>query len=97
VADGRRAEMHNSGFGTVYGIVDGKTLPVCDSAGFAPFGFGYRHCPGEQFTIQMIEDFLRKVWDSKIEFGKLEIASPEPLPIGPITVIADNVRFTRAA
>ena len=30
--------MHNSGFGTVYGIVDGKALPVCDYAGFAPFG-----------------------------------------------------------
>src|SRR5262245_59239320 len=44
-ADGRRATINNSGFGTVYGIVDGKPLPVCDHAGFAPFGFGYRRCP----------------------------------------------------
>ena len=68
--------MHNSGFGTVFGIVDGKPLPVCDYAGFAPFGFGYRRCPGEQLTIQVFEDFLRKVWRDKIKFHKLDIAKP---------------------
>jgi hypothetical protein len=97
VHDGRKASIHNSAFGTVYGIVDGKPLPVCDYAGFAPFGFGYRRCPGEQLTIQVFEDFLRKVWKSKIEFHKLDIASPEPLPIGPTTVIGDDVGFSRAA
>jgi hypothetical protein len=40
VADGRKANMTNSGFGTVFAVVDGKSLPVCDYAGFAPFGFG---------------------------------------------------------
>ncbi len=97
VKDGRNAAINNSGFGTVYGIVDGKPLPVCDYAGFAPFGFGYRRCPGEQLTIQVFEDFLRKVWKSGIAFGKLDIANPEPLPIGPTTVIGDNVGFTRSA
>jgi hypothetical protein len=95
VADGRKAAINNSGFGTVYGVVDGKPLPVCDYAGFAPFGFGYRRCPGEQLTIQVFEDFLREVWKSGIQFHKLDIASPEPLPIGPTTVIGDNVGFTR--
>lgn len=95
--DGRNAVIHNSGFGTVYGIIDGKPLPVCDYAGFAPFGFGYRRCPGEQLTIQVFEDFLRKVWRDKIEFAKLNIANPERLPIGPTTVIGDNVGFTRAS
>lgn len=97
VKDGRNASIHNSGFGTTYGIVDNKALPVCDHAGFAPFGFGYRRCPGEQLTIQVFEDFLRKVWKSGIEFQKLDIANPEPLPIGPTTVIGDNVGFTRTA
>ena len=69
----------------------------CDYAGFAPFGFGYRRCPGEQLTIQVFEDFLRKVWKDNIEFQKLDIASPEPLPIGPTTVIGDNVGFIRVA
>jgi cytochrome P450 len=97
VHDGRAAAIHNSAFGTVYGIVGGKPLPVCDDAGFAPFGFGYRRCPGEQLTIQVFEDFLRKVWKSKIEFHKLDIASPEPLPIGPTTVIGDDVGFSRSS
>jgi cytochrome P450 len=97
VEDGRKAAINNSGFGTVYGVVDGKPLPVCDYAGFAPFGFGYRRCPGEQLTIQVFEDFLRKIWKSKIEFQKLDIANPEPLPIGPTTVIGDNVGFVRNA
>jgi cytochrome P450 len=93
--DGRAGAMHNSGFGTVFGVVQGKPLPVCDYAGFAPFGFGYRRCPGEQLTISAFADFLRKVWKDKIEFVKLDIANPQPLPIGPTTVIGDNVGFTR--
>ncbi|MCD0502433.1 hypothetical protein [Bordetella petrii] len=97
VKDGRKVEMQNSGFGTVFGVSDGKAMPVCDHAGFAPFGFGYRRCPGEQLTIHAIEDFLRKVWKDKIEFVKLDIANPEPLPIGPTTVIGDNVGFQRPA
>jgi cytochrome P450 len=96
VTDGRKATIHNSGFGTVYGIVDGRPLPVCDYAGFASFGFGYRRCAGEQITINFVEDFLRKVWEGKIEFQKLEIANPEPLAVGIGLVIGDNVGFTRA-
>lgn len=96
VKDGRKAELRNSAFGTVFGVADGNAMPVCDYAGFAPFGFGYRRCPGEQLTIQAFEDFLRKVWNDKIEFVKLNIANPEPLPIGPRAVIADDIGFTRA-
>jgi hypothetical protein len=93
VKDGRKASMDNSAFGTVFGVADGNPLPVCDYAGFAPFGFGYRRCPGEQLTIMAFEDLLRKVWKDKIEFVKLNIANPEPLPIGPRTVIGDDIGF----
>ena len=72
VKDGRKAVLHNSGFGTVYGIVNGKPLPVCDSAGFAPFGFGYRRCPGEQLTIKVFEDFLRKVVEEQDRVRKAQ-------------------------
>ena len=71
VADGRNVGITNSGFGTVFGVADGKPMPVCDHAGFAPFGFGYRRCPGEQLTIMVFEDFLRKVWKDKIQFANL--------------------------
>jgi cytochrome P450 len=93
VRDGRRVVLHNSGFGTVYGVVDGKPVPVCDHAGFAPFGFGYRRCPGEQFTIKVFEDFLRKVWTDKIQF--LNIVNPVQVPVGPATVTDDNITFTK--
>jgi hypothetical protein len=96
VKDGRKASLNNSAFGTVYGMAGDKPMPVCDYAGFAPFGFGYRRCPGEQLTIAVFEDFLRKAWKERIEFVKLNITNPEPLPIGPTTVIGDNVGFVRA-
>jgi hypothetical protein len=97
VKDGRKANMTNNGFGTVFGVVDGKSLPVCDYAGFAPFGFGYRRCPGEQLTIQVFEDFLRKVWRDKIVFRKLNLANSGQVPIGPNAVIEDDLGFTRPA
>ena len=95
VNDGRNAAMANSAFGTVFGVVDGKPLPVCDYAGFAPFGFGYRRCPGEQLTIQVFEDFLRKVWRDKITFRSLNLPNPRQVPIGPNAVIGDNITFAR--
>ncbi|MDI6025932.1 hypothetical protein QBK99_06995 [Corticibacterium sp. UT-5YL-CI-8] len=97
VKDGRKVSVQNSAFGTVFGVADGKPLPVCDYAGFAPFGFGYRRCPGEQLTINVFEDFLRAVWKNRIEFVKLDIPNPEVLPIGPTTVISDDIGFTRKA
>ncbi len=97
VKDGRKANITNSGFGTVFGVADGKSFPVCDYAGFAPFGFGYRRCPGEQLTINVFEDFLRKVWRDKIVFRKLNLPSPGQVPIGPNAVIEDDLGFTRSA
>ena len=93
VKDGRNASLNNSAFGTVYGVADGRPMPVCDYAGFAPFGFGYRRCPGEQLTINVVEDFLRKVWNDKITFSKLDLTNAALVPIGPRTVIGDNIGF----
>jgi hypothetical protein len=36
VKEGRKASLDNSAFGTVYGVADGKPMPVCDYAGFVP-------------------------------------------------------------
>jgi hypothetical protein len=94
VTDGRSAALHSSGFGTVYGVVDGESLPVCDYAGYAPFGFGYRRCPGERFTISVFCDFLKAVWARKIEFTRLPLANPAQVPVGPGTVIGDSIGFT---
>ena len=79
---------------------------MCDYAGFAPFGFGYRRCPGEQLTIMAFEDLIRKVAKERLEFVKVAGANPEKVPlgpgtqagmvpIGPTTVINDDIGFTR--
>ncbi|MBV9642221.1 MAG: hypothetical protein JO334_01500 [Verrucomicrobia bacterium] len=95
VKDGRKVGVTNSGFGTVFGVVDGQPKPVCDYAGFAPFGFSYRRCPGEQLTIQVFEDFLRKVSRDKIVFRKLDLPNPGRVPIGPNAVIDDDIGFSK--
>jgi cytochrome P450 len=97
VKDGRKVEVTNSAFGTVFGVVDGKPKPVCDYAGFAPFGFSYRRCPGEQLTIQVFEDFLRKVSRDKIVFRKLNLPNPGRVPIGPNAVILDDIGFSKSS
>lgn len=95
VKDGRAAAMRNSAFGTVFGVIDNRPRPVCDYAGFAPFGFGYRRCPGEQLTTMAFEDLLRKVARDRIEFVKVVPGDAEQLPIGPNTVIGDDIGFVR--
>jgi hypothetical protein len=42
----------------------------------------------------VVEDFLRKVWKSRIEF--VDIADPKPLPIGGAGIISDSVAFVKA-
>lgn len=96
VNDGRNTEITNSIFGTVYGSTDGQVYPVCDYAGYAPFGFGYRRCPGEQFTVKFVEDFLRKVWQDGLEFKHLPIEDPEEVPVGPTAIVNDDIGFTRS-
>jgi cytochrome P450 len=95
VKDGRNTEMTNSIFGTVYNTTDDQAYPVYDYAGYAPFGFGYRRCAGELFTVEVFKDFFRKVWNDKIEFETLDLASPEKLPVAPTTIIDDNIVFTQ--
>jgi hypothetical protein len=97
VSDGRKAGLTNGGFGTGFGVADGKPLPVRDYPRFAPFGFGYRRCPGEQLTIEVFADFLRKVWHDKIVFRKLNLRNPGRVPVGPNAVIDDDIGFTRRA
>ncbi len=96
VRDGRNTKITNSGFGTVFAVADGKPVPVCDYAGFAPFGFGYRRCPGEQLTIDVFADFLRKVWKDKIVFNRLNQPNPARVPVGPTAVIDDDIGFSRS-
>lgn len=97
VKDGRNVEITNSAFGTVYSQTQEQTYPVCDYAGYAPFGFGYRRCPGEQFTVELIKDFLKEVWANQIEFRTLDIDNPERVPVGPVAVVDDNIGFTSRA
>jgi hypothetical protein len=96
VKDGRKVEMTNSAFGAVYSVIDGTAHPVCDTAGYAPFGFGYRRCAGEHLTVEFTKEFLRKVWKDKISFVKLDLENPEKVPVNPGTVLNDDITFKMA-
>ena len=74
-------------------MVDGTAYPICDTAGYAPFGFGYRRCGGGQLTTEFLKEVLRTVWREQIEFVRLDLEHPEELPVSPRTVIDDNVGF----
>lgn len=88
---GRRASwMLNSVWGTVY--PEGN--PVFDFAGYAPFGFGYRRCPGELFSIEMFIDLLRKIWVGGITFHNLDGPS-QHVPTGAFATADDNIVFHR--
>ncbi len=97
VKDGRDVTVANSIFGTVYGVEEGAPDAVCDYAGYAPFGFGYRRCPGEVFTIEVFKTLLRQVAASKVEFKTLELAQPEILPLAPLVFLPDNMCFVLPA
>jgi len=93
VKDGRHVSITNSAFGAVYPRIEDKAYPLCDTAGYAPFGFGYRRCAGEFLTVGLFKDLLREVWSKKIAFVRLNIDHPEVLPVGPRTVVPDNIGF----
>ena len=93
VKDGRKVEMTNSAFGAVYSVIDGTAHPVCDTAGYAPFGFGYRRCAGEHLTVEFTKEFLSKIWKDKISFVKLDLENPEKVPVNPGTVLNDDITF----
>jgi len=93
VADGRDVEITNSLFGTAYPVVDGSATPICDYAGYAPFGFGYRRCPGELLNVQVMRLFLQIAWSLKLEFYKLDISDPVMQPAGPLLVVPDVYAF----
>ena len=74
--------------------VDGKPLPLCDYAGYAPFGFGYRRCAGELLTIEVFKDFFRKVWKEKLVFQRLKSITPKKIPVG-LQLVTDDIGFSR--
>jgi cytochrome P450 len=95
--DGRNGEVTNSGFGAVYGVIDAQPYPICDTAGYAPFGFGYRRCAGEYLTVEFVKQFLRTVWNARLTFVKLDLEAPDKVPVNPGTVLNDDIAFQKAA
>jgi cytochrome P450 len=89
VRDGRAVTLSNGEFGAVYG----EGNPVCDTAGYAPFGFGYRRCPAEQLTVAFVKEFLRKAWRDRLTFVTLGHPEPQRLPAGG-ALVDDDLGFT---
>jgi cytochrome P450 len=96
VDDGRNVEIRSSALGTAYATEGEHPFRVCEHAGYAPFGFGYRRCPGELLTVEVMKDFLRMVWNEKIEFKDLGRGrEAECIPVAPRMLIPDTIGFTR--
>lgn len=95
VADGRDLDLPSSGFGTVHARLDGEPFPLVDEAGYAPFGFGYRRCAGEWLTVDFVKDVLRVAWAENLAFVRLPVEDPQPLPVGPVAIIDDDLGFVR--
>jgi hypothetical protein len=68
---------------------------VCDAAGYAPFGYGYRRCAGELFTVSFMKELLRRIWKGGLEIVTLDLENPAKLPVSSGTVIDDNIAFRR--
>jgi hypothetical protein len=51
--------------------------------------------PGRAAYDQRVRGLPAQSGKERIEFVKLNIANPAPVPLGPTTVIADNVGFVR--
>jgi len=94
VKDGRNVDMTNTPFGAVYGERDQTPMPVLDYPGYAPFGFGYRRCAGELFTVEVFKDLIRRIIDDKLTFRAIT-ANPKKVPVGPFLVIDDRMGFVR--
>ena len=92
----------NDAFGSVHGTHGGRTEPVLEYAGYAPFGYGYRRCPGELLTVEVIKDFLRKVHAEGIEFHKIGFDGDqatlevERIALGVANMVRNDVTFSRA-
>jgi Cytochrome P450 len=95
VKDGRNVEITNTPFGTVYGERDQIPMPILDYPGYAPFGFGYRRCAGELFTVEVFKDLIRTIISEKLVFRSVT-AAPTKVPVGPFLVIDDRMGFFRA-
>ena len=94
VKDGRNVDITNTPFGAVFGERDQIPMAIVDYPGYAPFGFGYRRCAGELFTVEVFKDLICKIIDEKLVFRAVS-AAPKKVPVGPFLVIDDRVGFFR--
>ncbi|MGF1703486.1 hypothetical protein L4D09_24655 [Photobacterium makurazakiensis] len=91
LADGRTIE--NNAYGTTYSSHSAGQCPVVETAGYSPFGFGYRRCPGELFTVDIFKTFLITAWENNIGFKLNEDTTHEPIAVAPATFVPDNITF----
>ncbi|MCX4026644.1 hypothetical protein H0A36_00570 [Endozoicomonas sp. SM1973] len=87
--DGR--SILNNAYGTTYSSNEKAQCPVIETAGYSPFGFGYRRCPGELFTANVFKTFLKTVWENQISFYQLDSKDPQEIPVAPATFVKDNI------
>ena len=85
--------LRNNGFGTVFGIADGRPLPVCDYAGFRALRLRLPALPWRATDDPGLRGLPAGCGRDKITFHRLNLPNPGRIPIGPNAVIDDDIGF----
>ena len=96
VKDGRAGELTNSVFGAVYGVVDGTAVPGLRHGRLCALRLRLSPLRWGVLTVAFIKEFLRAAWQRGISFERLDLERPEKVPVGPGTVLDDDIAFAGA-
>lgn len=84
----RSSSLKNTVFGTVFPHKEGEKNPIYEYAGYSAFGYGYRRCPGEIFSVELLKIFFEELVKSDFLFK--EISNYRRIPISLNTPLDDK-------
>lgn len=77
---------------TLLDICNPKMIPVFPVPLYAPFGLGYRRCPGEELNYYITIKLMEKIKDLTFEFIPITPSTPV-VTVAPFTAVPDNIYY----